>query len=226
MSVRARSRTCILEKRKFIIFFALISIATFSQKKATKKFTSTNKQISISTEGLDDLVLENSDSEFIEIFLYAENPNKQHIIVSKKQTETEINFKIPIFKIEDEIFRKYITKRLKRATATIKLPKNIDVSIFGDKINVTSKSYNGNLRIFLENGIVKLDTIQQNLELKIYAGNIFGTLKNTNLKVVSNLGKIKVDGVFYQKKYQEKEVLATQKVTITTIKGNIFLSHE
>lgn len=224
MSVRAR--TCILEKMKFIIFFALISIATFSQKKVNKKFTTTSKEIVVFTEGLDGLVLENSDSEFIEIFLYAENPNKQHIIVGEKQTETEIKFKIPVFKSEDEIFRKYITKRLKRATATIKFPKNIDVSIFGEKINITSKSYNGNLRIFLENGIVKLDTIQQNLELKIYAGTIFGTLKNTNLKVVSNLGKIKVDGIFYQKEYQEKEVLATKEVAITTIKGNIFLSHE
>ncbi|AUC85934.1 hypothetical protein CW731_11820 [Polaribacter sp. ALD11] len=210
----------------FLICFFSVSFLGFSQKKAIKKFTTAAKTISIFTEGLDDFVLENSDSEFIEVFLYAENPNKQHIIVEEKNRETEIRFKIPVFKNEDEIFRKYITKRLKRATATIKLPKNSAISIFGENINITSKSYNGDLRVFIENGIVKLDTIQQNLELKVFSGNILGTFKKTNLKAVSNLGKIKIDGNFYQKKYQEKELSVTTKVSITTIKGNIFLTHQ
>ncbi|TXD46296.1 hypothetical protein [Polaribacter sp. IC073] len=215
-----------MKNQRFLICFLFVSFLVFSQKKATKKFTTTAKTISISTEGLDDFVLENSDSKFVEIFLYAENPNKQHILVEEKNGQTEIKFKIPVFKNEDEIFRKYITKRLKRATATIKLPKNREVFIFGENINVTAKSYEGDLRVFIENGIVRLDTIQQNLALKVFSGNIFGTLKNTNLKVVSNLGKIMVDGVLYQKKHQENDILATKEVSITTIKGNIFLTHE
>jgi hypothetical protein len=198
----------------------------FSQKKVLKKITTTARKLYISTEGLDDFVLENSDSEFLEIFLQAENPNKQHIIVEEKKAETEIRFKIPIFKSEDVIFRKYITKRLKRATAILKVPKNIAVSVFGENINITSKSYHGDLRIFIERGLVRLDTIQQNLELKMYAGNVFGTLKKTNLKVVATSGEIKIDTVFHQKKYQEKEIFTSKEVSITTIKGNIFLTHQ
>ena len=205
---------------KFLLFFFFISTITFSQKRVSKKFTSSVREISISTDGLDDFVLENSEAEFIEIFLYAENPNKQHIIVDEKASEIEIRFKIPIFKNEEEVFRKYITKRLKRASAIIKIPNNMDTAIFGETINVTSKSYRGNLRIFIENGIVKLDTIQQNLELKVYAGNVFGEIKKTNLSVVSKTGKIKIDTLFHQKKYEEKEV------STTTIKGNIFLTHQ
>ena len=146
--------------------------------------------------------------------------------MKKKKAETEIRFKIPIFKSEDVIFRKYITKRLKRATAILKLPKNIAVSIFGESIHITSKSYYGDLRIFIERGLVRLDTIQQNLELKMYAGNVFGTLKKTNLKVVATSGEIKIDTVFHQKKYQEKEISTSKEVSITTIKGNIFLTHQ
>jgi hypothetical protein len=198
----------------------------FSQKKVLKKITTTARKLYISTEGLDDFVLENSDSEFLEIFLQAENPNKQHIIVEEKKAETEIRFKIPIFKSEDVIFRKYITKRLKRATAILKVPKNIAVSVFGENIHITSKSYHGDLRIFIERGLVRLDTIQQNLELKMYAGNVFGTLKKTNLKVVATSGEIKIDTVFHQKKYQEKEIFTSKEVSITTIKGNIFLTHQ
>ena len=70
---------------KTLSFFFLISSSTFSQKKIIKKLTSTTKEIAIFTKGLDDLFLENSTSKFIEILLYAEDPNKQHIVIEEKK---------------------------------------------------------------------------------------------------------------------------------------------
>ena len=210
---------------KILPFFFLMSSGAFSQKKIIKKFTTNTKEIAIFTKGLDDLVLENSTSEFIEILLYAEDPNKQHIVIEEKSTKTDIKFKIPVFKSEDAVFRKYITKRLKRASVTIKIPKNKEVSIFGEHINISSKSYNGNLNVLIEKGIVKLDTIQQNLVLKMYEGNLFGVLKQSNLTIASKIGKIKIDAVFYKKKYKENRMNTGKEIAITTLKGNIFLTH-
>ena len=210
---------------KILPFFFLMSSGAFSQKKIIKKFTTNTKEIAIFTKGLDDLVLENSTSEFIEILLYAEDPNKQHIVIEEKSTKTDIKFKIPVFKSEDAVFRKYITKRLKRASVTIKIPKNKEVSIFGEHINISSKSYNGNLNVLIEKGIVKLDTIQQNVVLKMYEGNLFGVLKQSNLTIASKIGKIKIDAVFYKKKYKENRMDTNKEISITTLKGNIFLTH-
>ena len=210
---------------KILPLFFLMSSGAFSQKKIIKKFTTNTKEIAIFTKGLDDLVLENSTSEFIEILLYAEDPNKQHIVIEEKSTKTDIKFKIPVFKSEDAVFRKYITKRLKRASVTIKIPKNKEVSIFGEHINIASKSYNGNLNVLIEKGIVKLDTIQQNLVLKMYEGNLFGVLKQSNLTIASKIGKIKIDAVFYKKKYKENRTDTSKEIAITTLKGNIFLTH-
>ena len=210
---------------KILPFFFLMSSGAFSQKKIIKKLTTNTKEIAIFTKGLDDLVLENSTSEFIEILLYAEDPNKQHIVIEEKSTKTDIKFKIPVFKSEDAVFRKYITKRLKRASVTIKIPKNKEVSIFGEHINISSKSYNGNLNVLIEKGIVKLDTIQQNLVLKMYEGNLFGVLKKSNLTIASKIGKIKIDAVFYKKKYKENRTDTSKEIAITTLKGNIFLTH-
>ena len=210
---------------KTLSFFFLISSSTFSQKKIIKKVTSTTKEIAIFTKGLDDLVLENSTSEFIEILLYAEDPNKQHIVIQEKSIKTDIKFKIPVFKSEEAVFRKYITKRLKRASVIIKIPKNKEVSIFGEHINISSKSYNGNLTVLIEKGIVKLDTIQQNAVLKMYEGNLFGVLKQSNLTIASKIGKIKIDTVFYKKKYEENRMDSSKEISITTLKGNIFLTH-
>ena len=210
---------------KILPLFFLMSSGAFSQKKIIKKFTTNTKEIAIFTKGLDDLVLENSTSEFIEILLYAEDPNKQHIVIEEKSTKTDIKFKIPVFKSEAVVFRKYITKRLKRASVTIKIPKNKEVSIFGEHINISSKSYNGNLNVLIEKGIVKLDTIQQNLVLKMYEGNLFGVLKKSNLTIASKIGKIKIDAVFYKKKYKENRMNTGKEIAITTLKGNIFLTH-
>jgi hypothetical protein len=210
---------------KILPLFFLMSSGAFSQKKIIKKFTTNTKEIAIFTKGLDDLVLENSTSEFIEILLYAEDPNKQHIVIEEKSTKTDIKFKIPVFKSEDAVFRKYITKRLKRASVTIKIPKNKEVSIFGEHINISSKSYNGNLNVLIEKGIVKLDTIQQNLVLKMFEGNLFGVLKQSNLTIASKIGKIKIDAVFYKKKYKENRMNTGKEIAITTLKGNIFLTH-
>ena len=210
---------------KILPLFFLMSSGAFSQKKIIKKLTTNTKEIAIFTKGLDDLVLENSTSEFIEILLYAEDPNKQHIVIEEKSTKTDIKFKIPVFKSEDAVFRKYITKRLKRASVTIKIPKNKEVSIFGEHINISSKSYNGNLNVLIEKGIVKLDTIQQNLVLKMYEGNLFGVLKKSNLTIASKIGKIKIDAVFYKKKYKENRMDTSKEIAITTLKGNIFLTH-
>ena len=210
---------------KILPLFFLMSSGAFSQKKIIKKFTTNTKEIAIFTKGLDALILENSTSEFIEILLFAEDPNKQHIVIEEKSTETGIKFKIPVFKSEDAVFRKFITKRLKRASVTIKIPKNKEVSIFGEHINISSKSYNGNLNVLIEKGIVKLDTIQQNLVLKMYEGNLFGVLKKSNLTIASKIGKIKIDVVFYKKKYKENRTDTSKEIAITTLKGNIFLTH-
>ena len=224
--ILTEKNTCNFLKNYLLVFFLCFSTLLFSQKKAIKKFTTTAKKLHISTKGLDELVLENSNSEFIEILLYAENPNKQHIIVEEKNSEIEIRFKIPVFKSEEAVFRKYITKRLKRARATVKLPKNIELTVYGESIHITSKSYDGDIRIFIENGMVRLDTIQQNLALKMYAGNLYGVLKKTNLKIISKVGEIQVDAVSHLKNYQEKEISTLKEVSIITIKGNIFLTHQ
>jgi hypothetical protein len=50
-------------------------------------------------------------------------------------------------------------------------------------------------------------------------------LKQSNLTIASKIGKIKIDAVFYKKKYKENRMDTNKEVSITTLKGNIFLTH-
>ena len=65
----------------------------FSQKKVQKIIESSANEIEISTTGLDDFVIENSDTNFIEIILVAENSNEQHILTDEENNIFQIKLK-------------------------------------------------------------------------------------------------------------------------------------
>ena len=95
-------------KNNLIILFLVFSSAILSQKKVIKKIETEFSEIEISTIGLDDFVLENSTSGFIEITLFAENPHEQHILFDVKNDFLQVEFKIHKIQKEETVFRKFI----------------------------------------------------------------------------------------------------------------------
>ncbi|WP_218598140.1 hypothetical protein [Polaribacter sp. NJDZ03] len=209
---------------KIVFFFLLISAPVLSQKKVVKKFETQLKAIEISTHGLDSFVIENSESNFVEVYLIAENIAEQHIIYKEEFNTLKIQFEIPESLPADKVFRKFITERLQRASVVLKIPSNKEVTVFGDEINIEAKSYKGGLNIFIEKGILKLHTIFANLEVRMYAGSLYATLNNTNINVVSKAGKLKINDVLVDKTYQKRVEKSDKKVLVNSIKANIFLT--
>ena len=209
---------------KIVFFFLLISAPILSQKKVVKKFETQLKAIEISTHGLDSFVIENSESNFVEVYLIAENIAEQHIIYKEEFNTLKIQFEIPESLPADKVFRKFITERLQRASVVLKIPSNKAVTFFGDEINIEAKSYKGDLNIFIEKGILKLHTIFANLEVRMYAGSLYATLNNTNINVVSKAGKLKINDVLVDKTYQKRVEKSDKKVLVNSIKANIFLT--
>ena len=210
-------------KKLVFISFLFFVVVSFSQKKVVEKFESKLTDIIISTEGLDDFVIENSISGYVEIILFAENSNQQHILIEEKNNEIQVQFKLDKIQEKEIIFRKFITERLQRANAIIKIPKAKKVTIYGENIDIESKSIQNDLEIYIENGIVKLNEIQKNTSLKLYSGNVYGVPKDCNIDVISRNGKIKIDSILHEKKYKRKLKKYSKAITITSIKANIFL---
>ena len=173
---------------------------------------------------LDNITIEHTTSNFIEVFLFDENVNKHQINSVEKGALLKIDFKIPFIKEEVTIFRKFITKRLHRASTLIKIPKGKSVTLLGEQIDVVSKSYKGNIFVFIEKGNIKLHNVQQDVLVKLYSGNVFATLKNTNIDITSNLGIIKVNDLVVAKVYQKTIEKKLQTFTVKTIKANILLT--
>ena len=196
---------------------------SFSQKKAIKKIQTNSEEININTAGLDNIILENSASDFLEIYLFAEDYDEQLIKIDEKPEVLKINFEFKGTETREVIFRKFITKRLQRASVVVKIPKSKKVIIFGENVDISSKNIKNKLSIYIDNGIVKLDTVKENTLVKFYSGNIYATANKMNIDVLSNLGKIKLDTISYQKKYISLSKNSSKELKIVTIKGNIFL---
>jgi len=209
----------------FILFLALSNLL-FSQKKVVKKLQTTANEITIYTAGLDNLVLENSDSGFLEVYLYAEDYDDQLIKIANTNKEVKINFEFKGTQTREVVFRKFITKRLQRANAVVKIPKGKKVFIFGENVDIESKNHQNELAIYIENGIVKLNEIEANTILKLYSGNVYASVKNTNLELSSKDGKIKVDDILYHKNHQKKLIENIKEFKVSTLKANIFLTNQ
>lgn len=188
-----------------------------------KKIQTKNPEINIYTAGLDNIVLENSNSDFVEIYLSAEDYDDQLIKINDKTTTTEIKFEFEGTETREVIFRKFITKRLQRASAVVKIPKAKKVVIFGENVDISSKNIENNLSIYIDNGIVKLYKIRENTIVKLYSGNVYGAAKELNIDVVSNSGKIQVDTISFDRKCRFKSKKLSKELKIETIKANVFL---
>lgn len=211
-------------KSNLIILFLLINTVIFSQKKIIKKFESQLTEIEVSTFGLDDLLIQNSESDFIEITLFDENPNKHHILIEEINKILNIGFIIKSIKEEETVFRKFITERLNRAYAIIKVPQNKKITIFGDHIGIESKDYKGSISIFIEEGNLKLNNVQKDIAIKLYIGTVSATLKNTSIDLVSNLGEIKINDKIIENSYQKKLTTSPYNFTVKSVKANILLT--
>lgn len=208
----------------FLSVFLLISVITFSQKKVSKIFETSSKEINIYTTGLDNIILENSSSNFVEVLLDAESYDKQLIDIEDLNNIVNIKFEFEGTETREVIFRKFITRRLQRANAVVKVPKHKTVYIFGENVDINSKSLESKVLIYIDNGIVKLNEIKENTIVKLYSGNVYASIKNTNIDVVSNTGKIHLDTITYQKKYQKYFKENSVELSIRSIKANIFLT--
>lgn len=211
-------------KRTILILILLISTVSFSQKKVVEKKQINANEISIYTEGLDNLVVENSNSGFLEVYLQAESYDEQFIEIEENSSEANIKFNFKGTETREVIFRKFITKRLQRAHAIVKVPQGKKVTIFGEDVDVETKSFKNNLAVYIENGIIKLNKIKANVMLKLYSGNVYASIQNSNIDIASSNGKIKVDSIFYQKKHQKKSLENKNELKVITIKANIFLT--
>ena len=213
-----------MKKKIALIFLIILPSLIFSQKKVSKIFDTSSKEINIYTAGLDNIILENSSSNFVEVLLDAESYDKQLIDIEDSNNIVNIKFEFEGTETREVIFRKFITKRLQRANAIVKVPKGKVVYIFGENVDITAKDVENKVSIYIDNGIVKLNEVKSQTIVKLYSGNVYASIKNSNIEAITKTGIIQVDSINYTKKIQKYFNENSTELSIETIKANIFLT--
>ena len=166
-----------------------------------------SENIEIIADGLDDIVIENSQDNQLQIKLFDENPNSHRVFTEEENGVFKVSFQLDFNTFKEEVFRKYITKRLQRASVVVKIPKNKNVIIYGKTIGVNSKSYHGNLAIYIDKGNVKLHQVKKDIKVKLFLGNVYAQLSNkTAIDIKTNKGKIEIDNKEIQQSLYKKQI--------------------
>ena len=211
-------------KHLFFLAFLIVSFIGFSQQKIIKKLDLKIEEVSILSFGLDNIIIINSDSNQIEIELLDENSNDHQIVSTSFGASFKLSFKLQPIEEKKEIFRKFITKRLNRVHAIIKIPKHKSITIFGKHIDINSKSYHGNLKIYIDKGKVALNEVKKKVEVRLFDGNVFAKVMNVNIDVTSNNGTILINEKKAIKNYIKKVSKSTKELVIKSINANIKLT--
>lgn len=210
-------------KRAFLLCFLWMNSIVFSQQTIAKSFFSSANSVEIYSEGLDELKIVNSNGSRIEVNLFDENPNSHYVLAREESSTLKIEFKLGFLE-EENTFRKFITKRLNRASAIVKLPSNKNITIFGTNVDVISKSYNGGLTIYIDKGYVNLNRVQQNLDLRLFQGNVFAQVSQLNIDIQSTKGNIVINNKTHSKNYKKEVKNSTKTFKVFSINANITIT--
>ena len=206
----------------FLLF--IFSISGFSQQKIIKTVDDKTMEISVLSFGLDYVEIVNSDANQLEIELKDVNAKDYQIVVNQTNSSFKISFKRVVLEGETKVFRKFITKRISKVNAVLKIPQNKKITIFGKHVDIYSKSYNGDLKIYVDKGDIQLNQIKQNTEVRLFGGNISGTVSKANINVTSNNGTVLINNKSYSKKYNQKKSTNNKSLAVKSINANIKLT--
>lgn len=208
-------------KKYVFLLFIVGNQLLFSQEKVVQKRSMQVHELEVLTYGLDDIVVENSENNQLEVTLFDENPHTHNILFYEENEILKVSFELSIPPLQDEVFRKYITRRLERARVVIKAPKNKHITIHGKTIGVTSKSYEGDLDVYIERGNIKLNTISGNIKAHLFQGNVFADAFKTDLNLTTNKGVILVNDEKKISPFLKQNSSSSKIFTVNSIHANI-----
>ncbi|MDY0781009.1 hypothetical protein [Tenacibaculum sp. IB213877] len=211
-------------KQVQFLFLLMLCLNLFGQQTHKKQWQTTANFIELYTSGLDEIQILNSENDMIDVSLFDENPNSHYITTSESDKILKINFKLNFLEDESVVFRKFITKRLNRASAIVKIPQNKEIVVYGTNIGVISKNYKGDINIYIDKGFINLNTVQGNVTAKLFQGNVYATVKNATIHITSTNGNILINHKKHQKSYHQLSSSENKKFELNSINANVVLT--
>lgn len=211
--------------KQLVFFLLLISFQVKSQQKITRAIETKASFVEVHTQGIDDILVEESESNNIEMIVN----DADGLGVIENFTCTDLNCVLEIkteLKIDHPITNKANQLPISppsNVRAVLKVPKNKRIAIFGGIIDVTSNGYSGVLQIQIEKGKVAINKNKGVTEINLSTGSVFASIDDEFVDVRTRKGKIT-----YNKKTQKSpfkiKVKSKKELLVKSINANIILA--
>lgn len=210
----------------FFTIFLLITTVLSAQQKIVRTIQSDAPYIDVYVEGIDNLKIEESDTNSIEITLFDKNELGVFESFSCEDKTCVLKVKAVIKQshaINDKIHQ-FPLAPPSNVTATIKIPKGKTVSIIGEMIDIQSKGYQGSLKILIDKGDIRLPSVKGIVELQVFSGAIYATIeKEASLEIQTRKGTISLDKKVLKSPFK-KEQKGEKQLIVKSMNANVVLT--
>lgn len=210
-------------------FFSVLMFLSFfvglSQQKIIKTIQSDAPFVEVKTEGIDNLVIQESETNELEMVIL--DADGMGVIDDFKCNDFNCVLSIKTeLKIDNPLTNKINQFPLAAPTnvsAIVKIPKNKKVTVFGETIDVQTRGYQGVLRILIDKGNVRIEGIKGITEVNLFAGTVFANINKNSLNIKTRKGTISLNDEVQKSPYKKKKKKA-HLLVVKSINANVVLT--
>lgn len=208
------------------IYFVLFVCAVSAQHKIQRIVEGEATDIYIAIEGIDNLKVEESDKNTIEMIIL--DRDEVGVVESFSCEDKTCVLKVKTLvkqthAINDKIHQ-FPSAPPSNVTAIVKVPKGKKVIIEGAIVDVQSQGYQGALKMMIDKGNIRLSNIKGKVELDVFSGAIFASItKDTGLDLSTRKGSITMDKKEVTSPHK-KELEQQKQLIVRSINANVIIS--
>ena len=212
-------------KKVFLVFFLTLSMHLLAQQKIIKTVESDSPYVEIKTDGIDNLVIQESDSDELEMIILDADGlgviesfscNDFNCVLSIK---TELKIANP----QTNKINQFPLAPPSNVSAVVKIPKDKKVTVFGETIDIQTQGYEGILRILIDKGNVRIKGIKGITEIDLFAGTVFAAIQEHEVDIKTRKGTITLNDKIQKSPYKKKHK-KTHKLIVKSINANVVLT--
>lgn len=208
-----------------LLSFLLITVGLSAQNTFSKRVKSESYYIEVRTDGIDNLVIEESENDQLEMVI--KDKNGLGVIHNLSCSENKCTIRIKTeLKIEYPMTDKinmFHQQPPSNVTAVVKIPKNREVTVFGKEIDIQTQGYKGVLFMFIDKGNIRIAELKGVTEIELASGNVYATIKKNYLDIKTRKGTIHLNDSI-QKSPLKRKIKKSNKLSVESINANVLLT--
>ncbi len=214
-----------MSKYFYLLLFFFCSISIFGQQEISKKVKSNANYVEVRTDGIDYLIIEESDSDELEMTIT--DRDGLGVLDDFSCTDSRCLLRIRTeLKIDHPNTNKINMlpqNPPSNVSAVVKIPKKRKVTILGDEIDIQTQGYEGVLFILIEKGNVKINKLKGITQVDLSSGTVYANVDQNYLDIRTRKGSILMNDSI-QKSPLKKKRKQANKLTIKSVNANVVLT--